>query len=136
MPLPGTTGTDYSLQSSAVRIGVLESPVATALATATNSASGSVTINAGQGIITSPNITTSLNYTLTVTNSLVTTGDIVWVGVQNGTNTASVALSPGLVTVGAGFFSVVFNNTNSTAHNGTLQFTFEIQKMVALNSQD
>lgn len=136
MPNPGTTGTDTRNQQMAARIAILESVTATALANATGSTSGNVTINAGQGVITSPNLTTSLSYTLTVTNSVVSSGDIVWIGVQAGTNTASVALSPGILTVGNGVFSAVFNNTNTTAHNGTLNFTFSIQKMVGFNVVD
>lgn len=136
MALPGTDGTDSSLQRMASRIGVLESVTASATASATNSTAGAVTLNAGTGIIVSPNLTTSLTYTLTVSNSLVSTTDIVWIGVQNGSNTAAVQLSTGLVTLGNGSFSVVLNNVNTQAHNGTVNIVYEIIKMVAATSVD
>lgn len=136
MPLPGTDGTDTSLTRMASRIAVLEAPTAVATATASSSVVGAVTLNAGQGIITTPNLTTSLSYSLIVTNSLISTTDIVWVGVQNGTNTATVQLSPGIVSLAAGTFSVVLNNINTAAHNGTIQVVFEIIKMVGATTID
>ena len=136
MPIPTTLGTDYSGAQSAVRIGVNEAPQALATATASSSTVGAVTLNAGQGVITSPGLTTSLSYSLVVTNSVVSSTDIVWLSCQNGTNTASVQLSPGLVTVGNGTFSCVFNNINTAAHNGTIQFAFQIEKMIPLFQQD
>lgn len=136
MPVPTTLGTDMSGADSAVRVAVIEAPTATALAVATNSALATVTINAGQGLITTPPLTTSLAYSLVVTNSVVSSGDIVWVQPQNGTNTAAVQLSAGLITVGSGTFSAVFNNTQTTAHNGTLQIAFQVQKLVTKYAVD
>ena len=136
MTIPGTTGTDKSLQQMAVMVAVQEAPTSVATATASTSTTSAVTINSGQGIITSPSLTSTTAYSLIVTNSLVSAGDIVWIGLQNGTNTAVVQASAGIVSVSTGSFSVLLNNTQTTAHNGTIQITFEIVKMLGLNVVD
>lgn len=136
MPVPTTFGTDMSGADSAVRIAVNEAPSATATATASSSTVSAVTINAGQGIITSPPLTASTVMSMIVTNSVVSSGDIVWVQTQNGTNTALVQLSTGLITVQSGTFSVVLNNTQTTAHNGTIQIAFQVCKLVSKYAVD
>ena len=136
MPFPTTLGSSKEYQDSAVMIALSTYPTATATATASDANTSAVTINAGQGIITSPALTTSTVYSLIVTNSVVSANDIVWIGLQNGTNTATVFAACGLVTVKNGSFSVMISNINTAAHNGTIQLCFGIDKPVSKTVAD
>lgn len=139
MPVPTTLGTDMSRVDSALRVGVAEAPTASATALASSTATATLfiaTLNAGQGLINC-SVTTNLAWSLVVTNSVVSSGDIVWVQPQAGTNTQSgLQLSAGIVTVANGTFSVVMNNVNSTAHNGSTVVAFQVQKLVSKYAVD
>lgn len=125
----GTRGTDSTHQKDAFIVGVEMAPISSGISSGTSGAS-SLTLNAGQGIVTTPTLTVAAGsvHTLTVTNSVVTVGDIVWAQVGNGTNTLG---QPSLASINAAagaFTAVVQNIHGSSAFAGTLNVAFQVLK--------
>lgn len=91
------------------------------------SAAGAVTLNAQGGVITTETITTVSQgtYTLTISNSLVAATDLVFVSVQNGTNTTGIPVVSQVIP-GAGTITVKIANatTTTTPFGGSLKVSF------------
>lgn len=92
------------------------------------SAAGAVTLNATAGTITTETITTTGQtvYTLTITNSSITATDLVFVSLQNGSNTTGLP-TVNQVTPGAGTLTIKVANAATTATNpfgGSLKISF------------
>ena len=91
------------------------------------SAAGAVTLNTQGGVITTETLTTAsqATYTLTISNSLVAATDLVFVSIQNGTNTTGAPVVES-VTPGAGTITVkIFNATTTTSPlGGSLKVSF------------
>lgn len=92
--------------------------------------SGSATVNTLAGLITTESLTTAAGavYTLTVNNNKISSSDLIFVSVNNGSNTGG---SPTLTTVSPanGSFVVKIQNIHATAaFNGTLVVSFFVVK--------
>ncbi len=89
--------------------------------------SGAATLHRKAGVVTTEALVTAQNaiYTLTVTNRLVTADSMVFVKVENGTNTQG---TPQLGTVttsnGSVAIQVINKHATSQAFNGTLRVSF------------
>lgn len=108
-----------AVYSNSVSVGSLT------LSTAT---SGAVTLSAKFGRITTGALSTLANttYALTITNTMVSTGDLIFVNLQNGSNSSAFQPYVTTVTSGNGVFTV--NLTTSTALNGSLIFSYMLIK--------
>ena len=105
--------------------GSINADSGTASATA-----GAATLAKMAGKITSEALTTAAgaDYTLTLTNSTIAAADMVFVSVDNGTNTTA-GLAVGRVTPGAGSVVILIRNTHaSAALNGTIVISFMVLK--------
>jgi hypothetical protein len=91
---------------------------------------GAATLNKMAGVVTSEALTTAAaaSYTLTLTNTVVAATDLVFVSVQNGTNTQGIPLVS-TVTPGSESVVIVINNQHATdAFNGTIKISFLVVK--------
>lgn len=90
-------------------------------------AAGAATLNAFAGIVTTETLTTAQNaiYTLTLTNEYIKADSVVFVTVEDGTNTQGTPMI-GQVKPGAGTLTVEVINKHATAEalNGTLKLRF------------
>jgi hypothetical protein len=91
---------------------------------------GAATLSKMAGVVTSEALTTAAaaSYTLTLTNTVVAATDLVFVSVQNGTNTQGIPLVS-TVTPGSESVVIVINNQHATdAFNGTIKISFLVVK--------
>lgn len=89
---------------------------------------GAATLNKVSGKITSESLTTAAgaDYTLTLTNSLIAADSLVFVSVENGSNTTE-GLSVQRVTPGSSSAVILVRNTHaSAAWNGTIKLSFVV----------
>lgn len=97
--------------------------------TATASA-GAATLNKMCGTITSEALTTAAgaDYTLTLTNTVIAATSLVFVSLDNGTNTTT-PIYVRLVTPSAGSVAIVVRNAHgASALNGTIKVNFLVIK--------
>ncbi len=90
---------------------------------------GAATCNSQKGTITSEALTTAAgsDYVLTLTNNKISATSLVFVSVDNGTNTTE-GLAVNRVTPGSGSVVIRIRNTHaSSALNGTIKINFFIQ---------
>lgn len=93
-------------------------------------AAGTATLNKYSGVITTAALTTAAatDYVLTLTNSTIAAGDMVFVSVDNGTNTTE-GLAVNRVTPSANTAVIRIRNTHATvALNGTIKISFMVMK--------
>lgn len=91
-------------------------------------ASGAVTLNANEGVVTSESLSTAAGstYTLTITNSDVTASSICFASVFLGSSTTGMPVVT-TVTPAAGSLTVVVQNIHaSAALNGTIKVAFKV----------
>lgn len=96
------------------------------------STAGAATLNTDSGSITTESLSTAagVTYTFTLTNSLISTANtppspIPQIALYNATNTGG-ATQINSITNGVGSVVVVFQNTGTTAWNGTRVLAFHI----------
>ena len=105
--------------ATAKTFSILDNGAATAVA-------GAATLNQSAGVITSESLVTAFgaDYVLTLTNSQIAAADLVFVSVNNGTNSTE-GLAVNRVTPAAGSVAIRIRNTNvATALNGTIKISF------------
>ncbi len=96
-----------------------------AVGKATVGASGTATLNKASGVITTEALSTAAasDFTETLTNSVIKATDLVFVTIQNGTNTGGDPVL-GTVTPANGSLVIKVRNDGSSAFNGTLKIGF------------
>ena len=110
--------------ATAKTFAILDNGLATAVA-------GAATLNQSAGVVTSEALVTAFgaDYVLTLTNSQVAAADLVFVSVNNGTNTTE-GLAVNRVTPAAGSVAIRIRNTNAAAAlNGTIKISFQVVKV-------
>jgi hypothetical protein len=96
--------------------------------TATGTPNPSCTLNANDGIVTTPALTTAAGatFTLTVTNANATPNSIVQVEVMGGGTNTNLGTYVNEVTPAAGSFTVNLKNGNAGALNGSVKIGFSL----------